>query len=100
MLRRDPARVLSALQAALSLPSFPQRIECYDISHVQGHYTVASMVVFTDGQPDKAAYRRFKIQCAEGKPDDFASMEEVMTRRFRRGGGRGGKLADPGFGHH
>ncbi|MBK8191151.1 MAG: excinuclease ABC subunit UvrC [Vampirovibrionales bacterium] len=83
-LRADPARALSALQHALHLPRYPQRMECYDISHVQGAYTVASMVVFTDGVSDRAEYRRFKIRLAEGKPDDFKSMAEVIRRRFAR----------------
>jgi excinuclease ABC subunit C len=78
---RDPIRALMELQEILDLPEFPERMECYDISHFQGSQTVASMVVFTGGRPDKAEYRRFKIQCAEGKPDDFASMAEVMRRR-------------------
>jgi excinuclease ABC subunit C len=71
------------LQEALHLPDYPSRIECYDISHFQGSQTVASMVVFTDGVPDKDAYRRFKIHVAEGKPDDFKSMLEVISRRFK-----------------
>jgi excinuclease ABC subunit C len=81
-LQRDPARALIELQEALDLPDFPARMECYDISHVQGSHTVASMVVFVDGKPDKQSYRRFKIKTAEGKPDDFKSMEEVIRRRF------------------
>jgi excinuclease ABC subunit C len=82
--RNDPARALLELQTALALPEFPARMECYDISHFQGAQTVASMVVFTNGVPDRKAYRRFKIQIAEGEPNDFASMHEVITRRFRR----------------
>jgi excinuclease ABC subunit C len=81
-LKADPTQVLMELQAVLQLPAFPRRIECYDISHFQGSHTVASMVVFVDAKPDKAAYRRFKIEVAEGKPDDFASMNEVIRRRF------------------
>ena len=61
----------------------PQRIECFDISHIQGAETVASMVVFTGGEPDKAEYRRFKLRTVEGSPDDFASMQEVTLRRYR-----------------
>ncbi|MEZ4574867.1 MAG: excinuclease ABC subunit UvrC [Vampirovibrionales bacterium] len=84
-LARDPVQALMGLQAALHLPRFPKRIECYDISHVGGTHTVASMVVFTDGVPDKGAYRRFKIKTTEaGKPDDFKSMAEVMARRFKK----------------
>jgi excinuclease ABC subunit C len=82
-LKHDPAQALIILQERLSLSNAPRRIECYDISHVSGTNTVASMVVFTDGRPDKKEYRRFKIQTVEeGKPDDFQSMLEVMTRRF------------------
>lgn len=84
-LKSDPAQALLLLQEHLKLSEVPRRIECYDISHVSGTNTVASMVVFTDGLPDKKEYRRFKIQTvAEGKPDDFQSMLEVMTRRFSR----------------
>jgi excinuclease ABC subunit C len=82
--RNDPARALIELQEALGLPEFPARMECYDISHLQGKQTVASMVVFTNGLPDRKAYRRYKIQSAEGEPDDFKSMHEVITRRFSR----------------
>ena len=60
----------------------PHRMECFDISHIQGSETVASMVVFEDGAPKKSDYRRFKIKSAEGKPDDFKSMREVTTRRY------------------
>ena len=85
-MKRDPARALLELQEALGLPDFPERMECYDISHFQGSHTVASMVVFINGVPDKQAYRRFKIKTAEGKPDDFKSMEEVIARRFAHAG--------------
>jgi excinuclease ABC subunit C len=81
----DPTRALLELQESLDLPEFPARMECYDISHVQGSHTVASMVVFTDGKPDKQNYKRFKIKCAEGRPDDFQSMAEVIRRRFSHG---------------
>ena len=74
---------LGELGDALSLPAPPNRIECYDISHNQGDSTVASMVVFLDGRPATREYRRFRIKSIEG-PDDFASMAEVMRRRFRR----------------
>ena len=66
----------------LGLSSMPWRMECFDISHIQGSETVASMVVFEGGIPNKSAYRRFKIKSAEGKPDDFLSMREVTTRRY------------------
>ncbi len=74
---------LEDLTKWLDLEELPKRIECYDISHTQGSETVASMVVFTDGLPDKNSYRRYKLRTVEGKPDDFASMEEVLTRRSR-----------------
>jgi excinuclease ABC subunit C len=66
------------------LPEEPVRIECYDISTLQGTHTVASMVVFAKGVPRKSDYRRFKIKTVTDKPDDFASMEEVLRRRFKR----------------
>ncbi len=74
---------LAELQSALSLPHPPNRIECYDISNTQGTYAVGSMVVFEQGVPKKSHYRRFNIRSVVG-PDDFASMEEVLRRRFRR----------------
>lgn len=66
----------------LGLKKMPYRMECFDISHIQGSETVASMVVFEGGLPKKSDYRRFKIQSTEGKPDDFLSMREVTTRRY------------------
>lgn len=75
---------LSELRERLHLPQEPVRIECYDISTLQGAHTVASMVVFAKGVPRKSDYRRFKIKTVTGKPDDFASMAEVLRRRFRR----------------
>jgi len=66
----------------LGLPKLPNRMECFDISHIQGSETVASMVVFEGGLPKKSDYRRFKIQSTEGKPDDFLSMREVTQRRY------------------
>ena len=74
---------LEELAQRLSLARLPKRIECFDISHIQGAETVASMVVFTGGEPDKAEYRRFKLRTVEGSPDDFASMQEVTLRRYR-----------------
>ncbi len=71
------------LQELLNLPQLPNRIECYDISHVQGTNQVASMVVFDNGQPRRSAYRRFKIKHGEGN-NDYLSMQEVIGRRFRR----------------
>lgn len=66
----------------LGLTKMPSRMECFDISHIQGSETVASMVVFEDGLPKKSDYRRFKIKSTEGKPDDFLSMREVTARRY------------------
>lgn len=74
---------LSELQEALGLPRAPERIECYDISNTQGTAAVGSMVVFERGVPSNKLYRRFNIKTVEG-PDDFASMQEVLTRRFKR----------------
>jgi len=73
---------LAELASALDLPGPPRRIECYDISHVQGTDVVGSMVVFEDGRPRKADYRRFKIQGAE-RNDDFANMGQMLRRRLR-----------------
>ena len=80
---------LAELQQALDLPEPPLRIECYDISTLQGTNTVGSMVVFTKGVPRKSDYRRFKIQTVQGQ-DDFASMKEMLRRRFKR-------MADDGY---
>ena len=73
------------LQKYLNLQKLPRRMECFDISHFQGAETVASMVVFENGAPDKKSYRRFKIRSTEGKPDDFLSMREVTERRYGKG---------------
>lgn len=75
------ARALRSLQDELSLPTPPLRIECYDISTIQGRHTVGSMVVFEDALPKKSEYRRFRVRTLEGQ-DDFAAMEEVLRRRF------------------
>ncbi len=80
-IRRDTTKVLAKLQQHLNLPTLPNRMECYDISHVQGTHTVASMVVFTHGKAAPSQYRRFNIKTAEGAPDDFASMHEALLRR-------------------
>jgi excinuclease ABC subunit C len=77
-------QALAELRDALNLPAPPNRIECYDISNTQGTAIVGAMVVFTQGVPDKKLYRRFNIESVIGAPDDFASMEEMLTRRFRR----------------
>ena len=76
-------RALEELQAALDLPEAPLRIECYDISNLQGTEVVGSMVVFEDGLARKSEYRRFVVRGVEGQ-NDVASMHEVITRRFRR----------------
>jgi excinuclease ABC subunit C len=77
---------LTQLQEALGLSSPPGRVECFDISTLQGTNTVASMVVFAKGAPEKGSYRRFNVKGrgSQGEPDDFASMREVLKRRFRR----------------
>ena len=78
-------QALSDLQTYLNLPAPPNRIECYDVSHTQGVATVGAMVVFEQGVPAKRLYRKFNIESTSiGAPDDFASMEEMLTRRFRR----------------
>lgn len=80
---------LTELQQALDLPDPPLRVECYDISTLQGTHTVGSMVVFAKGVPRKSDYRRFKIQSVKGQ-DDYASMQEMLHRRFKR-------MADEGY---
>ena len=75
------ARALNELQDQLGLPDAPLRIECYDMSHIQGSDYVGSMVVLEDGLPKKSEYRRFKIKGDQGN-DDFAAMEQVLTRRL------------------
>jgi excinuclease ABC subunit C len=81
----EPSRkaIQEALADILLLPELPKRIECFDISHIQGAETVASLVVWEDGKMNKQAYRKFKIKTVTGV-DDFASMTEVLTRRYRR----------------
>jgi excinuclease ABC subunit C len=80
---RSQQATLEQLQERLHLRNFPQRIECFDMSNIQGTNPVGSMVVFTDGEPDKARYRKFQVKTVEG-PDDFASMYEVLSRRYTR----------------
>ena len=75
--------IQEALQDALTLPEIPKRIECFDISHIQGAETVASMVVWEDGRMNKSEYRKFIVRTVQGV-DDFASMREVITRRYKR----------------
>jgi excinuclease ABC subunit C len=81
----EPSRkaIQEALADVLMLPELPRRIECFDISHIQGAETVASLVVWEDGKMNKQAYRKFKVITVLGV-DDFASMREVITRRYRR----------------
>jgi excinuclease ABC subunit C len=77
-------KMLTELQRKLSLPSMPKRIECFDISHVQGEAVVASMVAFDEGVADKNGYRRYKLRDVQ-RNDDFAAMKEVLSRRLSRG---------------
>jgi len=81
----EPSRkaVQEALADALMLPELPKRIECFDISHIQGAETVASMVVWEDGAMKKSAYRKFQVKTVTGV-DDFASMREIVGRRYKR----------------
>jgi excinuclease ABC subunit C len=81
----EPSRkaIQESLADALMLPELPKRIECFDISHIQGAETVASMVVWEEGKMNKSQYRKFKVMTVLGV-DDFASMREVVTRRYRR----------------
>jgi excinuclease ABC subunit C len=83
VLRPSSRAIQEALQDALNLPAAPSRIECFDISHIQGTDKVASMVVWEDGKMKKADYRKFIIRTVVGN-DDFASMREVVTRRYTR----------------
>ncbi|MCD6355868.1 MAG: excinuclease ABC subunit UvrC [Anaerolineaceae bacterium] len=96
------SEALAQIQKALNLTSPPNRIECYDISNIQGTAAVGSMVVFEQGIPSKKLYRHFNIKTVKG-PDDFASMEEVLSRRFKRWKSSQedtsiGKKIDPSFG--
>ena len=96
---KDTEAALGKLQRRLGLKKLPMRIECFDISHLQGTDTVASRVVFLDGEPAKHLYRTFKVRSVEN--DDFAAMYEVLSRRFRRAlgktTGQGGGGEDVGF---
>jgi len=83
VLKPNARAIQEALQDALALPELPKRIECFDISHIQGAETVASMVVWEDGKMKKSDYRKFIIKTVAGV-DDFASMREVVTRRYKR----------------
>src|SRR5207302_582830 len=75
--------IKEALQEALMLPELPRRIECFDISHIQGAETVASMVVWENGAMKKSDYRKFQVKTVSGV-DDFASMREIVGRRYKR----------------
>jgi excinuclease ABC subunit C len=90
-------QALGELQTALKLSAPPNRIECYDVSHTQGVATVGAMIVFEQGVPAKNLYRKFNIDSTSiGAPDDFASMEEMLTRRFRRWKGSQETASGPG----
>ncbi len=88
-INEDFNQIGAFLKEKLKLNNFPYRMECYDISHIQGTNTVASMVTFINGLSKKSEYKRFKIKSTEGKPDDFLSMKEVLTRRLSRLGEKG-----------
>ncbi|MGH3498755.1 MAG: excinuclease ABC subunit UvrC [Nocardioidaceae bacterium] len=90
-------RALEEIQQALDLPEAPLRIECYDVSNLQGTEVVASMVVFEDGLPRKGEYRRFVIRSVDGQ-NDVASMHETITRRFRRLLDERARSGDPDLG--
>jgi len=83
VLKPNARKIQEELQETIGLPDLPKRIECFDISHIQGAETVASMVVWEDGKMKKSDYRKFIIRTVEGV-DDFASMREVVTRRYKR----------------
>jgi excinuclease ABC subunit C len=87
---------LEELREALNLESLPLRIECFDISNIQGQEIVGSMVVFQDGMPKKAHYRKFGVRGLDGQ-DDFAAMAEVVSRRFARLSSGTGREYDEGF---
>ena len=88
-INEDFNNIGSYLKEKLHLNNFPHRMECYDISHIQGTNTVASMVTFINGLSKKSEYKKFKIKSTEGKPDDFLSMKEVLTRRLVHLGDKG-----------
>ncbi|MEO7142907.1 MAG: helix-hairpin-helix domain-containing protein, partial [Bryobacteraceae bacterium] len=91
VLKPSSKAIAAALEDALNLPEPPWRIECFDISHIQGTDKVASMVVWEEGRMKKSDYRKFIIRTVEGN-DDFASMREVITRRYSRLQNEGGKM--------
>jgi excinuclease ABC subunit C len=92
--RKQSQEILRALRDVLDLEMEPRRIECFDISNIQGSDIVASMVCFEDGLPKKSDYRKFRIRSVVGAPDDFASMREVVGRRYRRVLEENGEMPD------
>src|SRR5437660_10090230 len=94
--RARRVEALEELREALNLESLPIRIECFDISTIQGTETVGSMVVFEDAAPKKAHYRKFAVRGLDGQ-DDFAAMAEVVSRRFARAGKLTDEEYDEGF---
>jgi excinuclease ABC subunit C len=90
-------QALNELQSALGLATPPNRIECYDVSNIQGTAIVGAMVVFEQGVASKRLYRRFNIESVVGASDDFASMEEMLIRRFRRWDGAQAGQLQPGY---
>jgi excinuclease ABC subunit C len=92
--RQQSEDILRGLRDLLDLEVEPRRIECFDISNIQGADVVASMVVFEEGRPCKSDYRKFRIRGLDGMPDDFAAMREVVSRRYRRVLEEGGEMPD------
>ena len=92
--RKQSQEILCGLQDLLALEVEPRRIECFDISNIQGSDVVASMVVFEEGLPKKSDYRKFRVRGIGGTPDDFASMREVVGRRYKRVLEEGKELPD------
>ncbi|MBR1799233.1 MAG: excinuclease ABC subunit C [Bacteroidales bacterium] len=90
---RQKKHLLERIQKALHLPTLPVNIECFDNSNIQGSFPVAGMVRFTNGKPNRKEYRKFNIKTVEG-PDDYASMHEVIYRRYRRLSEEGKPLPD------
>lgn len=91
---RQNIKALEEIQYTLGLENLPKRIEAYDISNISGMQAVGSMVVFENGEAKRSDYRRFKIKSLDGKPDDYSSMNEVLSRRFIRGIKQREKLKD------
>lgn len=91
---RENIKALEEIQYTLGLENLPKRIEAYDISNISGMQAVGSMVVFENGEAKRSDYRRFKIKSLDGKPDDYSSMNEVLSRRFIRGIKQREKLKD------